>query len=231
MMNHSAEAPRTVRIEGPEVDGSSEILTLAALEFVADLTRRFAPRIETALAERGRRRIRLAHGEPLDFLSETAAIRAAEWTVAPLPPDLLERTVEITGPVDRKMVINALNSGANVFMADFEDATAPTWDNLVHGQINLAAAVRRRLTHVDGASGKSYRLNERIATLMVRPRGLHLPEHHLRVDDAAIPGCLMDFGLFIHHNGAELVARGSGPYFYLPKMESARELAREAAPL
>jgi malate synthase len=208
------------RIEGPVLPGQEQLLSPLALTFVADLVRRFAPRIDQALERREARRLRWARGEKLGFLPETASVREAEWQVAPLPADLMKRVVEITGPVDRKMIINALNSGADVFMADFEDSNAPTWENLIQGQLNLRAAVRRTLTHEDAASGKSYRLNNRIATLMVRPRGLHLPEGHVRVDGRVIPGCLMDFGLFAFHNAAELIARGSGPYFYLPKMES-----------
>jgi len=207
-------------IEAPIHPAYDAILSPQALAFVADLARRFGPRIEQALARRAERRARLAGGERLGFLPETAGIRAGDWKVAPLPQDLMKRTVEITGPVDRKMIINALNSGADVFMADFEDANAPTWDNLIQGQVNLLAAVRRELTHEDPASGKAYRLNERTATLMVRPRGLHLRESHVRVDGRPISGCLMDFGLFFFHNAAELVRRGTGPYFYLPKMEN-----------
>ena len=198
----------------------AEVLTPGALAFVADLTRRFRPRIERALAERASRRARLALGEQFDFLEDTIHVRVGDWRVGPTPPDLERRLVEITGPVDRKMVINALNSGADCFMADFEDSTTPTWENLVQGQINLCDAVRRRITFDDPGTGKSYRLNERVAVLLVRPRGLHLPERHLLVDGATIPGCLFDFGLYFFHNVAELRARGTGPYFYLPKLES-----------
>ncbi len=197
-----------------------EVLTPEALAFVADLTRRFRDPIEEALARRAARRARLALGEPLDFLEETVHVRVGDWRVAPLPRDLERRLVEITGPVDRKMVINALNSGADCFMADFEDSTAPTWENLVQGQINLCDAVRRRISYDDPGTGKAYRLNERVAVLLVRPRGLHLPERHLLVDGAPVPGCLFDFGLYFFHNAAELRARGTGPYFYLPKLES-----------
>ena len=198
----------------------AEVLTPEALAFVADLTRRFRPRIERALAERASRRARLALGEQFDFLEDTIHVRVGDWRVGPTPPDLERRLVEITGPVDRKMVINALNSGADCFMADFEDSTTPTWENLVQGQINLCDAVRRRITFDDPGTGKSYRLNERVAVLLVRPRGLHLPERHLLVEGATIPGCLFDFGLYFFHNAAELRARGTGPYFYLPKLES-----------
>jgi malate synthase len=201
----------------PEFD---RILTPQALGFVADLVRRHRPGIQKALARRAERRARFAAGERPDFLAETAAVRAGDWRVAPPPRDLEKRTVEITGTVDRKMIINALNSGADVFMADFEDSTAPTWANLIEGQANLRAAVRRELTFDDPQTGKAYRLNERTATLMMRPRGLHLPESHLLVDGAPIPGALLDFGLYVFHNAAELISRGTGPYAYLPKMES-----------
>jgi malate synthase len=212
-------AMTTPTVLGRARPGYESVLTPRALSFVADLARRFVPAIEQALERRAQRRARWRAGERPDFLPETAAIRTAEWTVAPLPQDLQRRTVEITGPVDRKMIINALNSGADVFMADFEDATSPTWDNLVQGQVNLVEAVRGRLEFRD-PSGKVYRLNERLATLMVRPRGLHLPERHLSLDGRTLPAALFDFGLFAFHNAAELVRRGTGPYVYLPKMES-----------
>jgi malate synthase len=202
----------------------ARVLTPQALGLVAGLARTFAPRIQDLQDARAERRRRLAAGElRLDFPASTAVLRAAAWRVAPLPADLERRTVEITGPVDVKMIINALNSGADVFMADFEDANAPTWENQIAGQAHLAAAVRRTLRYDDPAKGKTYRLNERLATLMVRPRGLHLPESHLRLDGREIPGALVDFGLFMVHNAAELVRRGSGPYFYLPKLESRHE--------
>ncbi len=200
-----------------------EILTPPALDFVADLARRFTPRLDEALAHRRARLARIAAGESLDFLPETAPIRAGDWSVAPPPRDLVKRTVEITGPTDRKMIINALNSGADAFMADFEDSTAPSWENLLRGQLNLRDAVRRRISFDDARTGKSYRLDERIAVLLVRPRGLHLPEAHFTVDGRPVPGSLFDFGLYFFHNARELLARGTGPYFYLPKMESHRE--------
>lgn len=203
--------------------GYETVLTGSALQFVADLTREFAPRIGEALAARAERRSRWARGEPLDFLSETASIRAGDWKVAPQPSDLMKRAVEITGPVDRKMIINALNSGADCFMADFEDSNAPTWDNNVQGQANLREAVRRTLRFDDPATGKKYRLNESTATLLVRPRGLHLRERHLEVDGRAVPGPLFDFGLFLFHNARALIDGGTGPYFYLPKLTSHRE--------
>jgi len=193
-----------------------EILTPEALSFVAKLTREFRPRIEEALEKRTARQVRFAAGERLAFFD----LHPGEWTVAPIPGDLMKRAVEITGPVERKMVINALNSGADCFMADFEDSNAPTWDNNVQGQINLRDAVRRQISFEDPASGKSYRLNERTATLLVRPRGLHLLERHLLVDEKPVPGSLFDFGLYFFHNARELLNRGTGPYFYLPKLEA-----------
>jgi malate synthase len=208
------------RTTEPVSELQSRVLTPEALAFVADLARRFAARIDAALEDRAERRARLAGGERLGFLTATAEVRAGDWKVAPLPADLGRRVIEITGPVDRKMIINALNSGADVFMADFEDSTAPTWDNLVDGQLHLMDAVRRVITHEDAGTGKRYQLNDAVAVLLVRPRGLHLVEKHLEVDGRAIPGALMDFGLYAFHNARELLARGTGPYFYLPKMES-----------
>ena len=210
-------------IEAPIEDRFDPILSHEALAFLEDLTRRFGPAIQEALDRRAERQKRFAKGETLDFLPETASVRAGDWKVAPLPHDLLKRTVEITGPVDRKMVINALNSGADVFMADFEDANSPTWTNLIEGQLNLRDAVRRKLAFDDPSTGKPYRLNEKTAVLVVRPRGLHLPERHVTLDGAPIPGSLLDFGLYFFHNAHELLARDTGPYFYLPKLESHRE--------
>ena len=212
-----------LEILGPIRPGYDRILTPEALTFLADLTRRFAPRLVELMDARADRQALLDSGATLDFLRETAAIREGAWTVAPLPADLLRRTVEITGPVERKMVINALNSGANCFMADFEDSNAPTWDNNVQGQNNLYDAVRRRIEYTDPASGKEYRLNETTATLLVRPRGLHLPERHLTVDGKPVPGCLFDLGLYFFHNARALLERGTGPYFYLPKLQSHHE--------
>jgi malate synthase len=224
MENAPSSTGEEVVVRGRIRPGHEAVLTPDALEFVADLVRRFAPGIAVALARRAERRARLAAGEErLDFLPDTAEVRAAGWTVAPVPAELARRTVEITGPVDAKMIINALNSGADVFMADFEDSTAPTWDNLVQGQANLAAAVRRTLAFDDPDNGKAYRLAEHTAVLMARPRGLHLPERHLAVDGRDVPASLFDAGLFLFHNARELVARGSGPYLYLPKLESHRE--------
>jgi len=194
------------------------VLTPAALNFVATLQRAFNPRREELLAKREERKPRLDAGELPDFLPETREIRESDWTVAPIPRDLTDRRVEITGPVDRKMIINALNSGANVFMADFEDANSPTWANNIEGHVNLIDAVRRTITFEAG--GKQYKLNDQIATLLVRPRGWHLVEEHVHVDGKPVSASLFDFALYFFHNAKELLARGSGPYFYLPKMES-----------
>ena len=220
----TSSPPRSsVAVNGPLVAEAPTVLTREALEFTATLVREFRPRLEALLAARARRRDEWARGAQLDFLADTADIRTGDWMVAPIPADLDRRIVEITGPVDRKMVINALNSGADVFMADFEDATSPTWSNLVSGQANLRDAVRRDLVFSNPSSGKQYALSERTAVLFVRPRGLHLPERHVRVDGIPAPGALVDFALYFHHNAAELLRRGTGPYFYLPKLESHRE--------
>src|SRR5580765_4054364 len=199
---------------------ADRILTAPALSFVEDLTRRFRPRIDELLERRRATQARFNAGARPDFLAETAAVRSGDWKVGAIPADLQDRRVEITGPVDRKMVINALNSGADVFMADFEDATSPTWPNMVGGQANLKDAVRRTISYVATETGKSYALSPAIATLLVRPRGWHLEERHFDVDGRPAPGGLVDFGLFFFHNAAELIKRGSGPYFYLPKLES-----------
>jgi malate synthase len=211
--------PDGVRISHPVSPPFAEILTPAALEFIASLHRRFNDRRLELLAAREARQQRIDAGELPDFLPETADIRNADWTVAPIPADLQDRRVEITGPVDRKMVINALNSGASVFMADFEDAHAPTWEATIEGQINLRDAVRRTISYEHPTKG-TYRLNEKTAVLLVRPRGWHLPENHLLVDDRPISGSLFDFGLYFFHNVHALLERGTGPYFYLPKLES-----------
>jgi malate synthase len=210
--------------EGIEITGLvppafAEILTPDALAFVTRLHRMFNPTRQALLARRADRQARLDAGELPDFLPDTASVRAGDWQVAPTPADLQQRRVEITGPVERKMMINALNSGASVFMADCEDALAPTWDNIVQGQINLRDAVRRTITFAN-PDGKTYNLNETTATLLVRPRGWHLPEKHMLVDGEPISASLFDFGLYFFHNARELLERGSGPYFYLPKMES-----------
>lgn len=212
-------ATHRLEIHAPPVEGADQILTPAALAFLDDLFERFMPEREHLLALRRERQARLNAGEKPGFLPETEAIRSADWRIAPIPADLLDRRVEITGPVDRKMVINALNSGARVYMADFEDSTAPTWRNLIEGQINLRDAVAGTI-EFQGPEGKHYRLNERTATLLVRPRGWHLPEAHVRRDGVEMSGALFDFGLFLFHNARALIAKGSGPYFYLPKLES-----------
>jgi malate synthase len=214
------DLPEGVSIDGVINSGFEKVLTKEAVAFVADLQRRFNPRREELLAARAERQKRLDAGEKPDFLPETAQIRESDWTVAPLPQDILDRRVEITGPVDRKMIVNALNCGANVFMADFEDASTPTWANMVDGQFNLASAVHREIDYVDSQTGREYRLNDKTAVLFVRPRGWHLPEKHMTVDGVPMSGALFDFGLYFFHNARELLARGSGPYFYLPKMES-----------
>jgi malate synthase len=196
-----------------------EILTPDALEFVAALQREFGPRRIELLKARAERRARLAAGEMLDFLPGTVEIRESDWTVAPVPADIQQRWVEITGPTERKMTINALNSGADGFMADFEDANAPTWRNMVEGHINLRDAIEGTITY-DGSDGRHYELGENSATLLVRPRGWHLPERHFLVDGDPVAGAFFDFGMYVLHNARNLLRNGSGPYFYLPKMES-----------
>ena len=218
MSHESHSFPAGVQISAAVTPEFAAVLTPEALEFVADLQRQFGARRLELLAAREARQARLDAGEALDFRPETLAVRQADWKIAPLPADLQDRRVEITGPVDRKMIVNALNSGARVFMADFEDASSPTWENCVSGQINLKDAVRRTIALEQ--NGKSYRLNEKTAVLLVRPRGWHLPEKHVTVDGAVMSGSLFDFGLYLFHNAAELLSRGSGPYFYLPKLES-----------
>jgi malate synthase len=222
-MHLPAKSPAGLALLDPEHPLKHEVLPPQALAFLVELTRAFAPDLRALLARRQEIQSRLDAGGTLDFLPETQEIRTGTWRVAPLPGDLLDRRVEITGPPDPKMVINALNSGANCFMADFEDSCAPTWDALLEGQRALMAAVRRTLTVDDAAKGKTYRLNERTAVLHARPRGLHLEERHLLVDGRPVPGAIFDAGLFLFHNAAELVSRGSGPYLYLPKLEDHRE--------
>jgi malate synthase len=195
------------------------VLTPEAIAFVNDLADRFSDERDQLLTRRAALQRQFDAGALPDFPEETRAVREGEWRVGAIPADLLDRRVEITGPPDRKMVINALNSGANVFMADFEDSLCPAWANLVEGQENLMQAVRRTLTH-ESPEGKSYRLNEKTAVLIVRPRGWHLPEKHWLRGDEPIAGAFMDFGLYLHHNAAELQRRGTGPYFYLPKLEN-----------
>jgi malate synthase len=200
--------------------GYGTILTPAALGFVADLAREFRGRLDELLELRRERQARFDRGERPAFLAETAWIREAEWTVAPIPHDLRDRRVEITGPVDRKMIINGLNSGANVFMADFEDSNSPTWENVIQGQVHLRDAVHGTLRYVQPDTGKVYVPGEKTAILMVRPRGWHLEEEHVRFGDRPVPAALFDFGLFFFHNARKLIERGTGPYFYLPKMQS-----------
>ncbi|QBD81468.1 malate synthase A [Ktedonosporobacter rubrisoli] len=210
--------------QGLEVTGQitpefAEILTPEALNFVATLTRAFEGRREELLSKRVARQSELDAGKLPDFLPETAHIRTSAWTIAPLPADLQDRRVEITGPVDRKMVINALNSGAKVFMADFEDAHSPTWEGTIQGQINVRDAIKKTIDFTS-PEGKAYRLNDKIAVLLVRPRGWHLNEKHVLLDGKPISGGIFDFALYFFHNVKQLLANGTGPYFYLPKLES-----------
>ncbi|AVZ76138.1 malate synthase A [Streptomyces lunaelactis] len=220
----SAPAPSPLAIvEAEPLPRQEEVLTDAALAFVAELHRRFTPRRDELLARRGERRAEIARTSTLDFLPETAAIRADDsWKVAPAPAALNDRRVEITGPTDRKMTINALNSGAKVWLADFEDASAPTWENVVLGQLSLIDAYERRIDFTDPRSGKSYALKaaDELATVVMRPRGWHLQERHLQLDGSPVPGALVDFGLYFFHNAKRLIELGKGPYFYLPKTES-----------
>jgi malate synthase len=210
------------RVVGGSVPGIERVLTPDARQFLGRLAGEFEPRRQEILAARRERAARRAAGERLGFLAETAAVRESEWSVAPAPADFNDRRVEITGPADAKMTINALNSGAKVFMADFEDSLSPTWANVVGGQAAMQDAVRRTLSF-DSPEGKHYELGEDLATLVVRPRGWHLVERHVEVDGNPISGSLFDFGLYFFHNAAEALGRGSGPYFYLPKMQSHRE--------
>ena len=209
---------RDISVLGRVSAESAQILTEQALDFIAALHRRFDPQRQELLARRAARQKEFDRGKLPDFLPDTQKLREQDWRVAPQPKDLLDRRVELTGPTDRKMVINALNSGASTFMADFEDANCPTWHNMVEGQINLRDAVRRTIGFEQ--NGKRYRLKDKTAVMIPRPRGWHLDEKHLHVDGKAVSGALFDFGLFFYHNAKELIARGSGPYFYLPKMES-----------
>lgn len=210
--------PAGMEINAPMRPGFEAILSLPALELVAKLHRAFEPRRQQLLAARVERSKRLDAGERPDFLAETQAIREGDWKVAPVPPALQCRRVEITGPVEAKMVINAFNSGADSYMTDFEDSNSPLWTNQIQGQINLSQAIRRTLTLE--SNGKTYKLNEKIATLQVRPRGWHLDEKHVLVDGQRVSGGIFDFALFMFHNAKEQIARGAGPFFYLPKMES-----------
>jgi malate synthase len=209
-----------VEIVGPQLERSAEALTPLALQLVASLHRRFNARRLELLAARGRRQEELDAGAMPDFLAQTADVRRGDWRIAPVPADLQDRRVEITGPVERKMIINALNAPVRCFMADFEDSCAPTWENIVRGQINLADAVRRTISFADAATGKVYRLADRTATLIVRPRGWHLPEKHVLVNGEPVSGALFDFAVYLANNHEALARAGTGPYFYLPKMES-----------
>jgi malate synthase len=211
---------RGVEIVGRAAAGQDEVLTPGAVAFVEDLVRAFAPRRAELLARRREVQAKLDAGWRFDFLAETKSVRDGDWKGPSIPSDLADRRVEITGPVDRKMIINALNSGASVFMADFEDANAPTWSNQIEGQINLRDAIRRTIAFTDATSGKRYALADRVATLIVRPRGWHLSERHFLVDGAPISASLFDFGLHFFHNAKALLTAGSGPYYYLPKLES-----------
>ncbi len=201
------------------IQAEASILTSEARAFLLKLAARFEPRRQELLARRRTVQQEIDHGKFPDFLPETAGIRQSEWKVAPIPKDLIDRRVEITGPVDRKMIINALNSGANVFMADFEDSNSPTWSNNIEGQQNLQDAIRGTIRY-ESPEGKQYRLGSNLATLVVRPRGWHLDERHFLVEGKPISASLFDFGLFFFHNAAALLSKGTGPYFYLPKMES-----------
>jgi len=214
--------PPGVTINAEVTPEFAEILTPAALALVAKLTRAFEPRRRELLAARAARAQRLDAGERPDFLAETRSIREGDWKIAPIPKALERRRVEITGPVEAKMIINAYNSGADSYMTDFEDSNTPNWHNQIQGQINLKKAIRRTLTldQQTPAGTKTYKLNDTIATLQVRPRGWHLDEKHVEVDGQRISGGIFDFALFLFHNAKELVARGAGPFFYLPKMES-----------
>lgn len=209
-----------LKIVGEITPQVEQVLTPEAIEFLTQLHEKFNDRRKELLKFRAERQKRLDAGEKLDFLPETKHIREGDWTIAPLPEDLQDRRVEITGPVDRKMVINALNSGAKMFMACFEDASSPTWENMISGQVNLYDAVRRNIAYTNPANGKEYKLNEETAVLLVRPRGLHMIEKNVTVNDEVMSGSLFDFGLYFFHNAKEAIARGTGPYFYLPKLES-----------
>jgi malate synthase len=214
----SEKFPGGVEINGAITPQFREILTPEAVAFFAKIANAFEPRRQELLAKRAIRQKEFDAGKLPDFLPETASIRDGEWKISPQPKDLLDRRVEITGPTDRKMVINALNSGASTFMADFEDANCPVWSNMIEGQLNLRDAVRRTISFEQ--NGKQYKLNDKVAVLLPRPRGWHLNEKHVTIAGRPVSGSMFDFSLFFFHNAKELLARGSGPYFYLPKMES-----------
>jgi malate synthase len=217
-MDTKLALPAGLRIHAPTLPEYARVLAPEALAFVAALSRRFEPRRQELLARRAARQKEFDAGKMPAFLAETQAVREDNWKVAAQPADMLDRRVEITGPTDRKMVINALNCGASTFMADFEDANCPTWDNMISGQANIMDAVRRTITFEQ--AGKRYRLNEKTAVIIPRPRGWHLDEKHVTLDGKPVSGALFDFGLLFFHNAAELLARSSGPYYYLPKLES-----------
>jgi malate synthase len=215
----SLALPPGIRIDAPIHSGYETILTPEALEWVAKLHRAFEPRRRELMRKRLERQARIDGGEMPDFLPETRAVRESDWKIAPLPPALARRRVEITGPVEAKMIINAFNSGADSYMADFEDSNSPKWENQIQGQIDLFRAIRRELDFTS-ETGKVYRLNDEIATLQIRPRGWHLDEKHVRIDGERVSGALFDFALAFFHNAREQIARGAGPFYYLPKMES-----------
>src|SRR3984885_7089162 len=221
---HGRVSPREdagpkVEILGARMARDEEVLTPLALQLLGSLHRRFNPRRLELLAARTRRQALLDAGALPEFLDTTAEVRAGDWRIAPVPADLADRRVEITGPIDRKMIINALNAPVRCFMADFEDSCAPTWENIIRGQVNLADAVRRSITFEDQATGRIYRLGQHTATLIVRPRGWHLPEKHVRINGEPVSGALFDFALFLANNHEALARAGTGPYFYLPKIE------------
>jgi malate synthase len=221
---HGRVSPREdagpkVEILGARMARDEEVLTPLALQLLGSLHRRFNPRRLELLAARTRRQALLDAGALPEFLDTTAEVRAGDWRIAPVPADLADRRVEITGPIDRKMIINALNAPVRCFMADFEDSCAPTWENIIRGQVNLADAVRRTITFEDQATGRIYRLGQHTATLIVRPRGWHLPEKHVRINGEPVSGALFDFALFLANNHEALARAGTGPYFYLPKIE------------
>ena len=219
-MAKTTDLPQGVVVRGAMQPGYETVITPGALAFIAWLERKFGAERRRLLARRAGIQRRLDGGWKPDFLPETKAVRDGDWRVAPIPRDIADRRTEITGPTDRKMVINALNCGVSVYMADFEDANTPSWENMVEGQANLFDAVRRTIVFDDPETGRHYALNDKTAVLFVRPRGWHLPEKHVLVDGAPMSGALFDFGLFFFHNASELVARGTGPYFYLPKIEN-----------
>jgi len=218
-MTNQAGFPEGIEIKGPITPEFAEILTPEAMSFVATLVRTFSDRREELLRRRVQRQAEIDTGKLPDFFPETEHIRNSTWTIAPIPHDLQDRRVEITGPVERKMIINALNSGAKVFMADFEDSLSPTWDGTIQGQINLRDAVNRTISYT-APEGKQYALQQQTATLLVRPRGWHLPEKHIFIDGKQVSGGLFDFGLYFFQNVKALLEHGTGPYFYLPKLES-----------